>query len=32
MITTQYTKDQLQLAAMHVGKATQWGGSIVPSF
>ena len=22
-ITTQYTKDQLQLVAMHIGKATQ---------
>jgi len=32
MIITQYTKDQLQLAAMHIGKATQWGESTVPSF
>jgi hypothetical protein len=24
----QYTKDQIQLAAMHIGKATQWGEGI----
>jgi len=31
-IITQYTKDQLQLAAMHRGKATQGTESTVPSF
>ena len=25
-------KYQLQLAAMHIGKATQWGESTAPSF
>ena len=30
-IITQYTKDQLHLAAMHIGKATQWGENTVPS-
>jgi hypothetical protein len=24
-IITQYTKYQLQLASVHIGKATQWG-------
>ena len=27
---TQYTKDQRQLAAMHIGKATQWEESTAP--
>jgi len=32
MIITQYTKDQLELAAMHVGKTTQEEESTVPCF
>jgi len=31
-VITQYTKDQLHLAAMHIGKGTQWGERTVPSF
>jgi len=31
-ITTQYTKDQLQLVAMHIGKAAQGEESTAPSF
>jgi hypothetical protein len=31
-VITQYTKDQLYLAAMHIGKATQWGERTVSSF
>ena len=29
---TQYTKDQLKLVAMHIGKATQGEKSTAPSF
>ena len=29
---TQYTKDQVQLVAMHIGKATQGEEIIAPSF
>ena len=31
-IITQYTKDQLQLAAKHIGKATQGEESTAPRF
>jgi len=30
-VITQYTKDQLHLAARCKGKATQWGERTVPS-
>jgi len=29
---TQYTEDQLQLVAMHIGKATQGEESTAPTF
>jgi len=31
-IITQYTKDQLQLVVMHIGKVTQGEESTAPSF
>jgi len=31
-IITQYTKDQLQLTAMHIGKAVQVEENTAPSF
>jgi hypothetical protein len=31
-VITQYTKDQLHLAKMYIGRATQRGERTVPSF